>query len=205
MNDRAERILSMLNAQNATQRIMAGLPYMLPKDAIHEDFATVWLNDLALTVKKAVDQGGMATAAELTGMLNLVKHIGMTLSIIGTNPQAREKLKQYQEALNALANHIKAFAQRLQQQMESAQPQEGEAGPDPKDAAKVQAMLIQAQTKAKIAENSAEARTRQKEVQFQLAERRKDQQTEADIARQGAVTRHELMANRLKALAPGTE
>ena len=76
---------------------------------------------------------------------------------------------------------------------------------DPKEMAKVQAMLMQAQTKAQIAERSAAARTRQKEVQFQLAEKRKDQQLAADLQRQGAMTRHELMSNRFKKLTEAAQ
>ena len=77
------------------------------------------------------------------------------------------------------------------------------AGEDPEDAAKVQAMLIQAETKAKIAANSAAARTQQKEVQFAMEERRKDL-IRADISREGAKSRHELMRKRLHTIA-GTE
>jgi ribosomal protein S8E len=65
----------------------------------------------------------------------------------------------------------------------------------------VQAMLIQAQTKAKIAETSATQRTQQKQKQWEMGEQRKNAQLGADIKRKGVETRHELLANRLKALA----
>lgn len=197
---------SMLNAQHATQRIMAGLPYTLPKDAVHEDFVTVWLNDLALLVKKAMDRGGMSTPDELGGMSNMATQINGVLGIMAANPQLKDRVRQYQNLFGSLANHIKAFAQRLQQQMKAgAEAGNGAPQPDPKDAAKVQAMLIQAETKAKIAERSAASRTQQKEVQFQLAEKRKDQEAQSDLAREGAMTRHELMASRLKALTEAEE
>lgn len=197
---------SQLNAQNATQRLMAGLPYVLPRDAVHEDFATVWLGDLAFTVNKVVESGGMTDPKELAGMANMVKHIAAVLEVMATNKNAREKVRKFQDVLGELTNHIKAFGQRLQQQMQAQAEQGGGNGQmDPKEMAKVQAMLMQAQTKAQIAERSAAARTRQKEVQFQLAEKRKDQQLAADLQRQGAMTRHELMSNRFKKLTEAAQ
>ena len=57
-----------------------------------------------------------------------------------------------------------------------------------------------AQTKAQTQAQAAAQRTKQKEISFQQSEKRKDQQAQADILRAGVRTRHELVANRLKAL-----
>lgn len=191
------------NAQQATQRIMAGLQYRAPKDAIFEDFVMVWLQDLGATIQKVFQRGGLPTIDEMLGMQNMVKHIGDFIGLMDQNEDEAEKVRQYQDALKQLDNHIKAFGQRLQQQMKAsaAAGNGGQQGTDPKDMAKVQAMLLQAQTKARIAENSAASRTRQKQQQWEMDQRRKDMQIAADIQRDGVVTRHELMASRLKALA----
>jgi hypothetical protein len=193
---------SMTVAQNATERLLGGLPFQMPDDAVYEDYVTVWLHDLGFTIQKIMQQGGMATPDQLNGLLNLGTKIGELLKVMGQNPEEKEKIRQYEDAYAQLMNHVKGLAQRLQQQMDKQQPQQGgDNGEAAKEQAKVQAMLIQAQTKAKIAENSAAARTQQKEVQFQNAERRKDEELEANLQRDGAVTRHDMMAERLKALA----
>ena len=66
---------SMTNAQDATPRILRGMPYTLPDDAVHEDFAVVWLHDLAFEVQKAQQRGGMASQEDLLGMAGLITNI----------------------------------------------------------------------------------------------------------------------------------
>jgi hypothetical protein len=188
-------------AQLATERLLRGLPFQAPKDAIYEDYVMVWMRDLGLTIQKIMQRGGAATPDEMGGMMNLGKHIGDFLGVMAENEDEKDKTKQFEDAFGQLMNHVKALGQRLQQSMQKQAGANGVQGPDLKDMAKVQAMMIQAQTKAKIAENSAAQRTAQKQKQWEMGERRKDQQIGADIQRRGVETRHELLSNRLKALA----
>lgn len=192
---------SMNVAQLATDRILRGLPFSPPKDAIFEDYVKVWVHDMGMEMQKIFAKGGMANPDEINGLANLGKTIASFLDEMSRNENEKDKVREYQDALGQLMNHLKGLAQRLQESMKKASGGNGAPGPDPKDAAKVQAMLIQAQTKAAIAERSAAARTRQKEEQFQKAEMRKDQQTQSDITREGVRTRHQLMAERLKSLS----
>lgn len=190
-------------AQLATDRLLRGLPYTPPKDAIYEDYLTVWLQDMGLEIQRIMQTTGMPTPQELGGLLNLGRTIGQFLELMNQSAQAgdtdeKDKVRQYQDLFNQLMNHIKAFGQRLQQSMKQ---QVGARGPSPGSDGKREAAIIMAQTKAKIAENSAAARTRQKEQQFQAAQKREDQKLVADIQREGVVTRHDLLANRLKALS----
>jgi hypothetical protein len=195
---------SMTNAQDATPRILRGMPYTLPDDAVHEDFAVVWLHDLAFEVQKAQQRGGMASQEDLMGMAGLVTNIQGVLSIMGADKDKdeREKVKMLEGHLSDLSNHVKAFAQRLQQQMQSQAKQQGQqpGGNGAETAGKVQSMLITAQAKAKITENSAAQRTAQKQKQWEMGERRKDLQTQAEIGREGTRTRHQLLAERMRAL-----
>lgn len=188
------------DAELATDRLLRGLPFTPPKDAIYEDYVMVWLRDLGLTIQQKMQSGSLPTQQELAGMANMGSHIAKFIDVMALNEDDKPKVRQYSDLLGQLMNHIKAMTQQLQQQMQS-QAQGGNGnGADPKDAAKVQAMLIQAQTKSKIAENSAAQRTRQKEEQFQRGEARKDQQILAEIDRTGAKTRHELMMEGVKNL-----
>ena len=196
---------SMTNAQDATPRILRGMPYTLPDDAVHEDFAVVWLHDLAFEVKKAQDRGGMASPDDLTGMGGLIEHIQAVLNIMGADKdkEEREKVKGLEKHLSNLENHVKAFAQRLQQQMQ-AQAKQGAQQPGGSRAetvAKLEAMLIQAQAKAKILDRASQQKTAHKEQQFQAGERRADQRLIADIGREGTRTRHQLLAERMRALS----
>ena len=145
----------------------------------------------------------MTSPDDLQGMANLIQQIQAVLSVMASNKDEKKNVRELEKHLSDLSNHVKGFAQRLQQQQQAQQKQgqQQPGGNGAETAAKVQAMLIQAQTKAKIAEQSAANRTRQKDQQFQANERRQDQKFIADIGREGARTRHQLLADRMKALS----
>lgn len=188
---------SMHDAQLATDRLLLGLPYLPPKDAVFEDYVKVWLLDLAAEIKKGMAAGGMVPADRLMGLQNLAKTAGEFIAEMARNPDEKEKTKQYEDALSQLTNQLKAFGQRLQQAMKAQQPKPGANG---QSDGKRESAIIMAQTKAQIAANSAEQRTAQKQKQWEMGEARKNQQTQSDIDRANVRTRHELVAKRLKAL-----
>lgn len=191
------------DAQLATQRIMAGLQFDAPKDAIYEDYVATWIGDLGNTLKKVFALGGMASPAEIMGMMALAQKTGEFLQVMDQNEDEREKVRQYQDALNHLNNHVKALAQRLQQS-QGAQQQPGGNGAADKSAetqAKIQSQIILAQAKAKNAERAHAQKTQQRQISWQNEERRKDMQAQGQMQREGVVTRHQLMAERMKALS----
>jgi hypothetical protein len=189
-------------AQLATERLLRGLPFEAPKDAIFEDYVLVWLKDMGLMLKKILERGDTATPDELAGLGNIGKHIGDFLAIMASNPDEKEKVRQYEDAFGQLMNHVKGLAQRLQQSMQK-QAQGNGAAPqeDPAAAAKVQSMMMQSKAKADTLTATAQLKEQHKDKQFQADEARKDLQATAQIERTGAITRHDLMADRLKRLA----
>jgi hypothetical protein len=207
---------SQHDAQLATERILRGFKFTPPKDAVFEDYVTVWMADLASMVGKAVkQQRGMANPQDLAGMVALSQHIAMFLKIMESpqkSPRAMmkagtdaEKIRQFNKIFGQLTQHVKAMAQRLKQKMQkSAKAGGADAGAklqEAKEMARIQGMIVQAQTKAKIAEQSAAARTRQKEEQFERAEKRKDMEAVSDLRRSGVQLRHEMMGERISNLA----
>ncbi len=196
---------SMHDAELSTDRLMRGLPFTFPKEAIIEDYATVWLHDLGLIIQGIMQSGGMATPEQLKGMLNLGAHTNKALMVMGENPAEKEKVKEYQDAFNQLMNHVKGLAQRLQQQAQSAnkgaQGGNGAAEEMAKTQAKIQSQKILAAAKAQNMRESHAERTQQKQISWEKQEQRKDQQIASDLQREGVMTRHELLANRIKALS----
>jgi hypothetical protein len=193
-------------AQYATDRLLRGLPFEEPKDAIYEDYVLVWMEDLGRELDKKL-KAGTATPEELAGMMNMAQHIGNFIEIIGRNEDAAEqaKARQYGALLGQLTNHLKALAQRTEEAMQ-AQSQGGEPGGNgaaeemAKTAAKIESQKILAQAKADNMRESHAQRTQQRQTSWELEEQRKNQQTEADINRDGVVTRHEMMSERFKAM-----
>jgi hypothetical protein len=152
---------------------------------------------------------GMATAEQLVGFQTIVQTIEEQIQIISQDDTQAERARKYSEALSKLMNLIKAFAQRLQQQMKAAAAN-GANGQDPEAAAKVQATMMQAKVKADNASTSHAQKTAQRQVQWEAEEKRKQQQhdfdlaaqaktVEADIAATDAETAAEIRRQRVKA------
>ena len=192
---------SMHDAQLATERLLRGFEFQLPKEGVPEDYVTVWMHDMGVLLQKTMAAGGMTDPETLNGLMNIGNHIGMLLQQMAANPNDKAKVKEYEDLFGQMMNHVKALAQRLEQSMAEQQQGNGAQGPDPKAAAQAQSMVMLAQTKAKIAEQNAQMKQRQKQEQFDAGERRKDVQIAADVQREGVKTKHELLANRLKAVA----
>lgn len=199
---------SQHDAQEATMRILHGLPFKAPKDAIYEDYVVVWLHDGNLELQKIMKRGGTATPDELTGLMNMAQHIEQFLQIMGKESKedkgdkdSKKKIREYEDMFGKFMNHVKALAQRLQQAMgakkgKGAQPTNGNGA----DAAKVQATQQMGQVKAQFQAQKGQQTLAHKEQQFQSDERRKNLQVAGELQRSSVRTKHELLANRLKAL-----
>jgi hypothetical protein len=184
------------DAQLATDRLMRGLPFSDKKDMVYEDYVKTWLMDMGLLIKEIVDNGGMATPNDLRGFGNMGQEIKRFLGLMGQNEGDLERVKGYEQALNDLMNHVKAFGQRLQQQMKAAAKQNGKPGMDGKVAGQVQGQIILAQTKAKLQEARSaqrmqqdQARTAQdlaqQQAKFEMEEQRKEREHKAELRRTG--------------------
>ena len=72
---------------------------------------------------------------------------------------------------------------------------------DPETAAKIQAMLITAQSKSQIAAANSEQKRTQKQIAFDQDQQRKNASTIAEAQRKGALTRADIAAMDLKTQA----
>lgn len=192
---------SMHDAELATDRLMRGLPYEARPDAIPEDYVKTWLHDLTLLIQADVQNGNMSTPERITGYNNMAQHIQQFLEVMSSDDEIKDRVREYKDALNNVMKHVKAFEQRLVQQMKSAQKNGQAAGPDPKLMADLQAKTITATAKAKLAEKSHAQKTAQRQVQFEHKEEQEDRKTNADIRRENLKAVAEIAHNRLRSLA----
>jgi hypothetical protein len=204
------------DAEMASQRLMSGLPFTPPKSAIYEDYVVTWLRDMAVIVQQGQQSGGMVSQQQIVGLTNMVAHVKKFLDFMAKDSDADEKAKvrSYEAALSKLENFIRAFQQRLAQQMKAQQSQAAQGnGKNPmlEAQSKIQADQILAQAKAQNARESHAARTAQKQISFELQEQRRDRELQADIRRKNLEHAHELqhtraaraqelVANRLRSL-----
>jgi hypothetical protein len=203
------------DAQLATDRLMRGLPFSDKKDMVYEDYVKTWLMDMGLLIKELVESGGMATPNDLRGFGNMAQEIKRFLGLMGQNEGDLERVKGYEQALNDLMNHVKAFEQRLQQQMKAAAKQNGKQGVDGKIAGQVQGQIILAQTKAKLQEARSAQRMEQdrqrtaqdlaqQQAKFEMEEQRREREHNAELRRTGNEHLAEILTN-LARTGPGTE
>jgi hypothetical protein len=164
----------------------------------HIEYVETLLANMAIVIKKANRQGGMATMDQIIGLHNMAAHIQAHIEIIAQDKEEKARVKAYNDQLSKLMNLVKAFAQRLQEQMEQ---QAQSNGHDPETAGKVQSMLITAQAKAENTKESHAQRTAQRQLQFEAEEKRKQEQHEADMFRRGTETAQEIQINKSKAEA----
>jgi hypothetical protein len=200
---------SKQNAMMAMGTLMLGLPVKFGQSDNRIEVTEVLLAELAMIVGRIQKTTGMATAEQLVGFQTVVQTIEEQIQIISQDDTQAERARKYSEALSKLMNLIKAFAQRLQQQMKAAAAN-GANGQDPEAAAKVQATMMQAKVKAENASTSHAQKTAQRQVQWEADEKRKQQQhdfdlaaqaktVEADIAATDAETAAEIRRQRVKA------
>lgn len=162
--------------------LIAGQPVVIT-DAISKiDYVRTLLQMLASELQRINGSGGNPEMEEVLGLANVVQHIASNLEIIATDEGIADMVRAFEDALGQASNQIKGYAQRAQE----AQQQEAGGTEDPELAARVQAMIIQAQAKAKVTEAGAEQKRRLKQVQFEQEQQRKDVSTMADIQRKGA-------------------
>lgn len=178
---------SMHDAELSTPRILAGLPFRDKPDMVYEDYVMVWLHDMAGEIQRILQTTAVPTPTELIGLNNLGSHIGKFIQILDQNPEEKPKLKQYQDALGQMMNHVKAFTQRLQQQQKK---QIGQGNGETQ--AKLQGQLMINAAKAQNLRESHALRTAQKQTQFELEQQRDDARLQADIRRQNLEHRAEM-------------
>jgi len=188
------------DAQLAIGTLLQGLPVDIKTGMNPIEYIQEILKGMAMQVKKITARGGVATEPEIEGLVNAGHHVEAHIKILAQDEKEKATVKQFGDVLGNIMNEVKAFAQRLQQQREAEAQQNGNGGLDPKDAAKIKATMLQAQTKAQITKQSHAERTAQKRLSFEQQLKQKEQQHQADIAATDLKTAAEIHQNRFKSM-----
>jgi hypothetical protein len=182
------------DAQRAAAVLLMGLPMTFKQGVAHALYAEGLLAAMQTEIGKIASmQENMATPDQIMGLLAIA---GEDLQGKPTSPNGiaahikqleqdkgeEQRVKQYTDVLTKLLNEVKGYAQRLHQHLTKQAGQNGQGGIDPKDRAKVAAMLMTAKAKADNTRESHGARTAQKQIQFEQTQRQKDQQHQQDLA-----------------------
>jgi hypothetical protein len=151
------------DAQNSVGSLMAGTD-MQPKAGVnYVDTIEALLHAMATIIQRDKQNGNMASMQDVLGLANMGQYVSKNIKLLGQDKTAKSKVREYSDDLGKLMNEVKAFSQRL---AEKAKQENGASGIDPKDLAKVQAMLLQAKTKAKIQSDAHAQRTAERQISF---------------------------------------
>lgn len=197
------------DAANSFGTLMLGAPVPIKSGINHPDAIEVLLTDMAAVISRIEQQGGIATMAEILGLGNVASHISQHLQILAQDKMAQPRVKKYGADLSALTDQIKEYAKRLAQQRKQMAQQSGGNGADPKEAAKVQAILMQAKVKSDNASKSHAEKTAQRRITFEqktaqdaqkhaMEMQKKSAELRADIAAKDITTAAEVNRGRIK-------
>jgi len=181
---------SVHDAQLASGTLMQGLPVAIKTGMNHIEYVDTLMATLASMIQKFRQSQSIPSMEQLQGMQNIANHIGQHIQIIAQDNSESQRVKVYGDQMGKINNVLKGFAQQLMEQ-QKAQAQNG-SQQDPETMAKIQAMQLQAQTKAEANKTAHAQKTAQREISFQRDEMRKDKEFQASLQRQTAETGVEL-------------
>lgn len=191
---------SVHDAQLVAGVLMQGLPVAVKTGMNHVEYVETLLITLAMEIQKAQQMGNVADMKTIIGMKGMAKHISEHIAIIAQDQTERQRVAAYQKSLTKLMNDVKGFEQRLMQQMQQ-QAQQGQAQLDPKDAAKIQATALTAEQKVQQMRESHANRTAERQVQFEMEEKRRQEEHAFEMERQKAELAADLMVTKAKTAA----
>ena len=205
--DRAERWVpdeplkvsdSVHDAQLAMGVLMQGLPVAIKTGMNHKEYIMVMLQELSGLIQKYEQQGGMAPADKIEGFQNVAQHVSQHIQLLSQDKEEKEFVTAAGKQLGKVMNMVKAFMQRLQEQMKKQQAQQGG---DPELQTKLKSQLILTQAKAKNAIESHSQKTAQRHLSWQMDEKRKQEEFALDQQRKNVDTIHEVSRKKLKSVS----
>ena len=162
--DQPEISNSVLQAQYAIGTLLQGLPVAVAHNVNHVEYIEAAMASFATKVQEIGQRGGVPTPAEMPGLEAAGQHIAGHIAALAADRNEQPRVRQYGDDLGQLMNEVKAFRQRLEEEMK-AQAEKNQQ--DPELMAKLQAEM--ALTKMKL-------ESMQTEMKLRLAESQAEQQ-----------------------------
>ena len=190
---------SVHDAQLAAGTLLQGLPVALKTGYNHVEYAQTLLVAMQGVIEKITNRAAWRHPDQIAGLVNMASHIQQHIAIIAQDKDSKSTVKQLGDVLGKLMNEVKGFSQHLQEQAQKSQ-QNGKGGLDPKDAAKIQATMLTAQTKQKIQSQAQAQRAAQRQLQFDREMQQRDQDHRQNLKMKHEEAAIDLAKDRVKHL-----
>ncbi len=191
---------SVHDAQLACGTLMQGLPVSIKTGMNHKEYVIALIGGMQLLIDKAQKSGGMATQQQIEGFAAIAQNAEGHLQILAQDENEKKFVAEAQKMLAKLMNYVRAFAQRLQEEQQKAQQQQG--GMSPESKAKIETTVITAKGKAEIAKNTSAQKSAQKQLAFEAEEKRKQAAFELEQERENARAMHEVAREGMTEIEP---
>ncbi len=176
--------------------LIDGKPVIIAEAINPIDYIETLLGMLDQDLQRIEQAGGNPPLDRVLGLANVIAHIMEKIQAIAVDPNLKSLVKQYLDALKNAGNLVKAYMQRVQEAMAESQ-QQG----DPEAMAKIQAMLVAAESKARIMEDGAAQKRRHAEMKFVQDEKRKNDAAQAELQRKAVMVASEIKTDMVKTKA----
>lgn len=188
---------SVHDAQLAAGTLMLGLPVAIKTGMNHIEYVETLMVSMATIIQRINQNGQMATPDQLVGLQNMGQNIGQHIGLIAQDQKEKARVKEYGDQLGKLMNLVKAFAQRLEEQMKQQQAQNGD-GADAELQAKLKATQILAEQKKENQRSSHAEKTAQRQVQFEREEQMAQARFQTEMQQEQAKAAQELQVQGAK-------
>jgi hypothetical protein len=189
---------SVHDAQLAAGTLMQGLPVAMKTGMNHIEYVDTLLVSMQVEIGRINQRGGVPTIDKLEGLDALAQHITQHMQLVSQDKNEKERITNWEKQLTKLMNLVRAFAQRLQEQNQKGQENNGGGEKAAETQAKIQSMMMQAKAKADNTRESHAQRTAQRKVQFEMEQQREDKKLQAELGREQARASIELGAKRVE-------
>lgn len=150
-------------AEDVFGTLMEGIPITMREGIDQQGYIEAMIGMMSAKVgqieQAGGEEGGVGTPEDIIGLATVANDIEQHIALFAQNPQNKELVAEYSNALGQLMNMVKAFAQRLGEKMKS---QMG----DTETQAKAQSIIMLAETKSKVVHAQALQKLQQKQMQF---------------------------------------
>lgn len=195
-DDEAEPSSAAQMATLAWGTLIDGKPVVIA-EAVHPiEYIQTLMVLLDQDLQRIEAAGGTPPLDRILGLSNVIEHLSGRVQQIAVDPNLKPVVKQFNDALKNAQNLVKAYVQRFEESMKDQQ-QQG----DPEAMAKIQALLISAESKARISEDGAAQKRRHAEMKFVQDEKRKNEAAQAELQRKAVMTAAEVQVQRVKTRA----
>jgi len=181
-------------ASLAMGTLMLGLPVAPPRDISYIEYTNTLLTLLGALVQQYEQGGGMVSQETLKGLMNTSDYIEALIQHISGDPNEKQRVKIYMDALGKIQNLIKAFAQRLAEQRSKMEL-------DPETMARIQQQQALAQSKIATSTALTQQKIAQSDAKFQQRLEQNEAKLQTSLGEQAMRTRTDLQEQQLRTAA----